>query len=219
MMGRVWRSFARYLTISLLACAQVVWAQTAKYEGQPIADIQFVPPEQPLTAAELASAIPLKKGAPLRLADVHAAIERLYTTGAFEDIQVDAEPAAAPAIGIIVRIITKNSWFVGNVAMLGRISDPPNAGQLVNVTRLNLGQPFTEADVAPAQDAIGRLLLSNGLHGLRRRLQSLNPRLNRSLRSRRSRHQKDASLDPRGVARELGLIDLHAANFVLHQCH
>ncbi|HUE21139.1 MAG TPA: POTRA domain-containing protein [Bryobacteraceae bacterium] len=160
----MWRSFARYLTISLLACAQVVWAQTAKYEGQPIADIQFVPPEQPLTAAELASAIPLKKGAPLRLADVHAAIERLYTTGAFEDIQVDAEPAAAPAIGIIVRIITKNSWFVGNVAMLGRISDPPNAGQLVNVTRLNLGQPFTEADVGPAQTAIERLLVANGLH-------------------------------------------------------
>ena len=56
-------------------------AQTAKYEGQPIADIQFVPPEQPLTAAELANMLPLKKGQPLRMADVHAAIERLYATG------------------------------------------------------------------------------------------------------------------------------------------
>ena len=77
MMGKVCWSFARCLATSLLACAQMVWAQTARYEGQPIADIQFVPPEQPLTAAELANIVPLKKGEPLRLADVHTAIERL----------------------------------------------------------------------------------------------------------------------------------------------
>jgi outer membrane protein insertion porin family len=162
MMGKVCWSFARYLATGLLACAQVVCAQTAKYEGQSIADIQFVPAEQPLTAAELTNAIPLKKNAPLRLADVHAAIERLYATGAFEDVQVDGEPG--PGGSVIVRIVTKNSWFVGNVAMLGRISDPPNRGQLVNVTRLTLGQPFTEAAVAPAQTAIERLLVANGLH-------------------------------------------------------
>jgi len=165
MMGTVYRSFARFLTALLLACAQMLWAQTAKYEGQPIADIKYVPPEQPLTAAELANMVPLKKGAPLRLADVHTAIERLYATGAYDDIQVDADPAPAPASGVTVRIVTKNSWFVGNVAVLGHISDPPNAGQLVNVTRLSLGQPFAEADVAPAQTAIERLLESNGLHG------------------------------------------------------
>ena len=149
----------------MLACVQIVCAQTSSYQGQPIADIQYVPPEQPLTAAELADTVPLKKGAPLRLADVHAAIERLYATGAYEDIQVDGEPAPPPAAGVLVRIITKNSWFVGNVAALGRISDPPNRGQLVNVTRLSLGQPFVESDVPPAQTAIERLLLSNGLHG------------------------------------------------------
>jgi len=163
-MGTVYRSLARYLTMSLLGCAQMVCAQAARYEGQPIADIQYVPPEQPLTAAELANIVPLKKGAPLRLADVHAAIERLYATGAFEDIRVDADAAPAPAGGVIVRIVTKNSWFVGNVAVLGHISDPPNAGQLVNVTRLTLGQQFTDTDVEPAQKAIEHLLESNGLH-------------------------------------------------------
>jgi outer membrane protein insertion porin family len=166
MRGTVHRSFACYLTMSLLACAQAVWAQTPKYEGQPIADIQYDPAEQPLTAAELANIVPLKKGAPLRLADVHAAIERLYATGAYDDIQVDGDSAAAPASGVVVRIVTKNSWFVGNVAVLGHLSDPPNAGQLVNVTRLSLGQPFTEADVAPAQAALEHLLDSNGLHGV-----------------------------------------------------
>ena len=160
-MGKVRLRFARFLTLSLLACARVASAQTAKYEGQPIAGIQFVPPEQPLTAAEAANILPLKVGQPLRLADVHTAIERLYATGDFEDIQVDAQPAPS---GVTVRILTKNSWFIGNVAVEGRISDPPNRGQLVNVTRLNLGQPFAGEDVAPAQEAIERLLESNGLH-------------------------------------------------------
>ncbi|MGO4883953.1 MAG: POTRA domain-containing protein [Bryobacteraceae bacterium] len=157
------RTLARHFAALLLACAPALPAQTSKYEGQPIADIQYSPAEQPLPAAELARIVPLKKGAPLRLADVHAAIERLYATGTYDDIQVDGEPA--PSGGVIVRIVTKNSWFVGDVAALGRISDPPNAGQLVNLTRLNLGQPFDESQVAPAQAAIERLLVSNGLYG------------------------------------------------------
>jgi outer membrane protein insertion porin family len=154
-MGKVRLTLAGFLTLSLLA------AQTSKYEGQPIADIQFAPPEQPLTSAELANLLPLKKGQPLHMADVRAAIERLYATGDFEDIQVDAEPAAT---GVTLRIVTKNSWFIGNVAVEGRISDPPNKGQLVNVTRLNLGQPFDEADLEPAQNDMRRLLESNGLY-------------------------------------------------------
>ncbi len=139
MMGKVCRSFARYLATSLLACALPACAQTVKYEGRPIAGIQFVPAEQPLTTSELANAVPMKPGAPFRLADVHAAIERLYATGNYQDIQVDAEPAAPPASGVAIRIITRNSWFVGNVAAIGHVSDPPSRGQLVNVTRLDLG--------------------------------------------------------------------------------
>src|ERR1051326_243216 len=84
MMGKVRWSFAGFLTFSWLAWAQLAPAQTMKYEGRPIADLQFVPPEQPLTAVEIADLLPLKKGAPLRLADVHATIERLYATGEFE---------------------------------------------------------------------------------------------------------------------------------------
>ena len=57
-----------------------------------------------------------------------------------------------PAPMLRLRIFTENSWFIGNVAVLGRISDPPNRGQLVNATRLNLGQPFIETALAPGAD-------------------------------------------------------------------
>jgi len=161
MMGKVRSPFARCLTMFVVACAQVAAAQTAKYEGLRIAGVEFVPPEQPLTEKELSAILPLTKGAPLRMADVHTAIERLYATGDYEDIQVDAEQAGD---GVTVRILTKNSWFIGNVAAQGHISDPPNRGQLVNATRLTLGQPFYESEVAPAQTEMQRLLEANGLY-------------------------------------------------------
>ena len=56
-------------------------------------------------------------------------------------------PRSRLAPGLVLRFVTKNSWFIGNVAVEGHISDPPNRGQLVNVTRLSLGQPFSEADM------------------------------------------------------------------------
>ena len=98
MMGKVRRSIARYLAASLLVCAPTLWAQAAKYAGQPIAEIQFVPPDQPLTAAELNDAVTLKKGTPLRLSDVHTVIENLYATGDYEDIQVEAD--SFPSSGV-----------------------------------------------------------------------------------------------------------------------
>jgi outer membrane protein insertion porin family len=144
-----------------MACAQVVSAQQTNYEGRRIAEVEFIPPEQPLTAEEMNRILPLKKGALLRMKDVHATIERLFATGEYEDIQVAAEPAGAD---VIVQILTRNSWFVGNVAAQGSIASPPNNAQLVNATRLNLGQPFAESDVPPAQDDMKRLLENNGLY-------------------------------------------------------
>jgi outer membrane protein assembly complex protein YaeT len=159
MMGKVRLRLA--FSFILFAFAPMLSAQTARYEGQPIADIQFVPADQPLTPAELANVISLRKGSPLRMADVHSAIEKLYATGEYDDIQVDGEAAAG---GVRVRIVTRNTWFVGDVSITGHVSDPPNRGQLVNITRLDLGQPFEESAVEPARAAIQQLLENNGLY-------------------------------------------------------
>jgi len=141
-----------------------VLAQYPKFEGQQILTIQFEPKEQPLVASELHDILPLKQGQPLRIADVRASIERLFATGRYADIQVDAEPYSdSQKSGVIVRFLTKNSWFIGNVTVTGDISSPPGAGQLQGATALDLGQPYTDEKL---QDAIAnqkRLLESNGL--------------------------------------------------------
>jgi outer membrane protein assembly factor BamA len=63
------------LTPSLTA---VDLAPRAEYEGKIVAHIRFDPPTQPLPSAELARLVGISEGATLHLADVRAAIKRLF---------------------------------------------------------------------------------------------------------------------------------------------
>jgi len=139
-------------------------AQDRKYEGKPILTIQFDPRQQPLDASELHDILPLQLGQPLHMADVRASIERLFATVRYADIQVDAEPYnEGSRDGVIVRFLTKNSWFIGAVTATGGISSPPRAGQLENASALDLGQPFTQLKMQEAAAAQQRLMEANGL--------------------------------------------------------
>jgi outer membrane protein assembly complex protein YaeT len=160
------------LTLARFACAilllispaTALQAQTQQYEGKQILTIQFDPKEQPLDASELHDILPLKQDQPLHVADVRAAIERLFATGRYSDIQVDAQPYHdAAKDGVIIKFITKNSWFIGAVTAGGHVPDPPSAGQLENASGLDLGQPFTDQQIQDGAAAQKRLMESNGL--------------------------------------------------------
>jgi len=146
------------LLILLLSCC-VAWSQ--QFEGRQISEIQFDPAAQPVESTELSAILPLKPKTALRMADVRTAIERLYATGRYEYIEVQAEPAG-PDVRIV--IATRNSWFIGRVSISGKVGEPPNDGQLVNATELDLGQPFIPGDIRAAEDKVRRLLVSNGYY-------------------------------------------------------
>jgi len=163
-MSMVWLRSVQVLMMTLVgwtAMASAASSDTKTYEGRQIVDIQFSPPEQPVAASDLEQALTLKKGVPLQMADVRESMQRLFATGQYEDIQVDAEPAGD---GVIVRFITRNSWFVGRVSVDGRVGEPPNAGQLANATRLDLGQPFHEEDLIQAESGVRMLLVADGYY-------------------------------------------------------
>jgi outer membrane protein assembly complex protein YaeT len=136
--------------------------QTPSFEGKRIVSIEYDPSPAPLAAQDLARKQTLKAGTPLRMTDVADAIDGLYSTGHFEDIQVDAKPSGPD--GVIIRFITKNTWFVGHVGVSGKTSSPPNRGQIVNVTQLSLGQPFNDAQLTTAVASVKKLLEQNGLY-------------------------------------------------------
>lgn len=163
-MSMVWLRSVRFLMVTLVgwtATARAASSDSKSYEGRQIVDIRFNPPEQPLASTDIEQALTLKKGRPLTMADIRESMQKLFATGRYEDIQVDAEPATG---GVIVRFITRNSWFVGHVSVGGKVGEPPNAGQLANATRLDLGQPFHEEDLIQAENGMRRLLVADGYY-------------------------------------------------------
>ncbi|HXA49768.1 MAG TPA: POTRA domain-containing protein [Candidatus Acidoferrum sp.] len=139
-----------------------VFAQPQRYEGLKVVNVRFDPPasQQPVDPEELFQILPLKRDQQFSMNVVRASIERLFATGRYADIQVDVEPYNG---GVIVTFRTKNSWFIGNVSVAGRLKDPPNPGQLANATRLELGQPYHDSALDQAVAGQARLLEINGL--------------------------------------------------------
>ncbi len=155
------RRRASALLVGILVTCAASFGQAGHFEGRPIVDIQYQPAQQPLAQQDLDRIVPLKKGAALRFADVAASIDGLYATGTYQDIQVEAEPSGN---GVLVRFVTTNNWFVGHIEVQGKISAPPNRGQLINATQLTLGVPFEPADLKSAEENLKKLLESNGLY-------------------------------------------------------
>src|SRR5262249_35095477 len=120
------------------------------------------PSPAPLAQPDLDRALPLKKGSPFHAADAAAAIDHLFASGRFEDIVVDAEPSGPD--GVIIRFVTKQAYFIGHIEIAGRAPAPPNRGQLVNVTQLNLGEKYRDTELVTAQANIKKLLEANGFY-------------------------------------------------------
>lgn len=151
------------LSVSLIAftAAAAGLAPLSTYEGRPIVNVRFDPPAQPVESADLNRLLTWKPGAALRLVDVRATIKRLYATGSYASIDIDAEPATG---GVEVVIRTTEQWFVGPVEAHGKVNLPPNEGQLADASRLQLGQPFSDDDITSAVDGMRRLFERNGLY-------------------------------------------------------
>jgi outer membrane protein insertion porin family len=151
--------------LCVLAIARIIHADDlappVEYEGKTVTHVRFDPPTQPLVSGDLTRLVAFSQGAPLHLANVRAAVKRLYGTGEYSSIEVDTEPEPG---GLSLVFRTTSQWFVGPVEVTGKINLPPNAGQLSGATRLDLGAPFSDGDVGTAVDNLRSLLQRNGLY-------------------------------------------------------
>jgi outer membrane protein insertion porin family len=140
--------------------AAVAAAAPEDYEGSPVRAIQFEPGVQPYGRDYLLEILPIRIGQPLSLPDVRAAIERLYSTGRYAGIDVDARFEDG---GVVLHFITRGNFFIGGVSV-SRISPPPNQGVLVNATRLELGSLYTDASSKQAVNNLQSVLRNNGFY-------------------------------------------------------
>ncbi|MGQ9635220.1 MAG: POTRA domain-containing protein [Bryobacteraceae bacterium] len=145
--------------VFLLFFSAGLLASAGDYEGRTIASVSFEPKLQPLPASELNAILRLRRNQPLRMQDVRETIDRLYATGRYSDIVVEADEVGAQ---VAVRIRTKGNWFVGPVTVLGAVPQPPGRGPLVNASGLKLGAPFYTEDLETATANLKRVLANNG---------------------------------------------------------
>ena len=140
--------------VALAAQASDTW------EGRQVSLISFDPADQPLPRPELDRLVAFHPGDRLQPASIRDAIQNLYSTGRYTDIAVDVRQSGE---GMEIRFITTQSYFVGRVTSQGS-PDPPNAGQLVTATKLQLGTSFADNDLLQATENILNRLRANGLY-------------------------------------------------------
>jgi outer membrane protein insertion porin family len=153
----------RRLAIALLVIASFRDGKaqsTASFFGKRVARIEYSPSKQPIDDVDLKADQLVKPGGVLRASDVAQSIDRLFASGYYLDIQVDAEMSPD---GVVVRFITKAVTFVGHVYITGEIKSPPNAGQIYSALQMTTGHPFREEMLSNAETSIAKLLRDNGL--------------------------------------------------------
>ncbi|MGA3203097.1 MAG: BamA/TamA family outer membrane protein [Bryobacteraceae bacterium] len=153
--------FSLLLGIAIAPTAQAqdgLKASAAAYEGRVVGRIDFDPPDQPLPRAELDKLLPMLPGKPLKLADVHTAIQNLYNTGRYANIAISALDEGS---ALVLNISTEFAYFVGRVTLKG-VEEPPNRGQLTTASKLELGAPFVENDMEQAVQNMVERMRANG---------------------------------------------------------
>ncbi len=152
------------LVLSLFAIL-VAQAQSSgdpeTFEGRTIAQVEFDPANQPLPVDELARLLPFQAGSTLKLADVRAAIQKLYATGRYSDVAISGTLDGAGTV--TVRIATQLAYFVSGITIQG-VDEPPTKGQLVSATKLELGKLFEESVLEQANENMLERLRANGLY-------------------------------------------------------
>jgi outer membrane protein assembly factor BamA len=143
----------------LLFGSTPAFSQRSEWEGKPVRSLFYVPARQPLAPEDLVRLQELKVGSAYSSKDVADTIDRLFATGAYADIQVDVEQQPA---GLAVRFLTKSAPFMGHVAVIGKVSDPPSRTSIADAAHFQLGTPFEEEALTAAEKNIRQLFTSNG---------------------------------------------------------
>ncbi len=140
--------------------AEAKFGSVASYVGLTIERIEL-PGIPPAEATSLLAATPLKIGEPLTRKALHDAMQALYATGRFSDIEAEADRSGAA--GVTMRFLTVANFFVGILTMEG-VSNNPSANQLASASRLQLGELYTEEKRDRALAGIQRVMEENGFH-------------------------------------------------------
>ncbi|HEX9256180.1 MAG TPA: POTRA domain-containing protein [Candidatus Angelobacter sp.] len=129
-------------------------------QGLKVASIQIHSPgvEDPGT---LLLVLPQKVNEPLDKYKVRQSVQALYNTGRFAEIQVEAQRNSSGEIALIFD--ARANYFFGSILAEGSVARPSDS-QLVNASKINLGEQFTEEKISVGIEGMKRTLQENGYY-------------------------------------------------------
>ena len=142
--------------------AETTSAMMADYEGKLVEAIQL-PGVPDRDREHLLQLLAQKVGQPLSRDQVRESIRALFATGRFVDIQAEVEPSAS---GVALTFVTLPNLFVGAISVEGAPARP-NLNQIVNGSKLQLGELHNAEKLGRAIENIRRLMQENGYYRAR----------------------------------------------------
>lgn len=134
----------------------------AKYQGEIVREIQFKGIAG-TNSGMLRDLLSTKPGEPLDRNELRESIRVLYETGRFSSLHVEASPANDG--GIILLFVTTENYFNGDVSVVGlNPKTNPKPHQLVNASKLDLGELFSEDNVKVSEERMKKVLADNGYY-------------------------------------------------------
>ena len=135
-------------------------ASMSEYAGRTVQSIELpgVPDRD-----HLLQTLPQKPGQPLDRDQVRESIRVLFATGRFSDIQAEVTPSGPE---VLLTFTTSLNFFVGAVEVEGA-PNHPNNNQIVNASKLQLGELHTLDKLNRALQNVRQLMQENGYYRAR----------------------------------------------------
>lgn len=137
-------------------------APNSQYEGRTVESVEL-PEVSEHDRGHLLQLISQKVGSPLQRDSIRESIRALYATGRFADIQAEVAPSGE---GIALTLVTSPNFFVGAVKAEGAPTHP-TANQILNASKLQLGELYTHDKLNRALENIRQLMQENGYYRAR----------------------------------------------------
>ncbi len=133
----------------------------SRYEGRPVQQIDFrgIVGTNPDMLRRL---LPFHENEPLTKDELQQSLRTLYATGRFATLDVEADSVPG---GIALTYVAKENYFNGQIRVQGlRDNTSPRPSDLVNATRLDLGELFSEEEVISGVQRMKKVLADNGYY-------------------------------------------------------
>ena len=129
--------------------------------GLRVRDIEFRG-TAPQETAHLKDLLAQKADEPLDKQKLRRSVQNLYATGRFADIQVEAD--RTPQNELTLVFVAEENYFLGRMLAIGAPRKGPNGHQLLNSSKLVLGELYTREKLERALEGMMRALQANGFY-------------------------------------------------------